>query len=667
MIGNGSLHGGVLTTGRSVAVMAAGIAGLLCLPYVVTAQGGFNGPGRYEITNLKSGKVLDLDRNDQTSVIQFTSRGTDNQVWAIRPAGSGFYSLRNTMNGNALEAVGTANSSRVRATSFTGSSGQQWRFDPGKDGNVFIVSRLGKTLDIPDGTSRDGAPVQIYDRNGDSNQQFTLRRLSNNQRGGGNGNGRSNDRNGNGAANRGNPNRASSNTGIPNNVLPAMGGGRTALKPGWNMFSAEQDVELGRQASDEVARQVLLLNDKRVDTYVNNLGQRLAATAPGFRFPYTFKTVNDKTINAFALPGGNIYINRGVIESADNEGQLAGVMAHEISHVALRHGTNQASKASAAQMPLAILGGVLGSNSTGAALAQLGAGFTVNSILLKYSRDAESQADLMGTQILFDSGLDPRAMGQFFEKLQGGNGNAFFSDHPNPDRRIESSNEEAARLGGAQGRARTGSQEFAQIQRYVQSLPAPRPNQLQTQQQQNAPGRPDGISSRFVTFENSVLRMDHPDNWQAYGQGDALSIAPRGGMVNDGNGNQALAYGVVVNIYEPHADSHGQQLQSRDFGQNPAMTSEQATDQLVATLQQSNRNMRVVRRHENLTVNGVRGLSTYLSNDSPIQGGGRETNWLVTMPCTDGLLFMVFTAPEREFQSYENAFQQMVYSVRIKR
>lgn len=663
MIGNGRFHSSVLTIGRSVAVMAAGMAGLLCLPYVVAAQGGFNGPGRYEITNLKSGKVLDLDRNDQTSVIQFTSRGSDNQIWSIRAVGSGFYSLRNTMNGNALEAVGTANSSRVRASSYTGASGQQWRFDTAKDGNVFIVSRLGKTLDIPDGATRDGAPVQIYDRNGDSNQQFTFRRVS----GAAGGNPRSNNRNGNNAASGENPNRVNPNNVIPNNVLPRTGGGRTALKPGWNMFSAEQDVELGQQASGEVARQVLMLNDTRVDNYVNNLGQRLSATAPGFKFPYTFKTVNDKGINAFALPGGNIYINRGVIESADNEGQLAGVMAHEISHVALRHGTNQASKASAAQMPLAILGGLLGNNTTSAALAQLGAGFTVNSILLKYSRDAESQADLMGTQILFDSGLDPRAMGQFFGKLQGGSGNAFFSDHPNPDRRIESANEEAGRLGGAQRISRTGSQEFDQIKRYVQSLPAPQPNQLQSQQQANGPGRPDGTSSRFVTFENSVLRIDHPDNWQTYGQGDALSIAPRGGMVNDGNGNQALAYGVVVNIYEPHADSYGQRLQSPGFGQNSAMTSEQATDQLVATLQQSNRNMRVVRRHEYLTVNGVRGLSTYLSNDSPIQGGGRETNWLVTIPRNDGLLFIVFTAPEREFQSYENAFQQMVQSVRMKR
>ena len=160
--------------------------------------------------------------------------------------------------------------------------------------------------------------------------------------------------------------------------------GRTILKPGWNMFSPQQDVEVGQQVSPDAERQLPMLNNSRVDNYVNNLGRRLASNAPGERYPYHFKVVNDPAINAFALPGGPIYLNRGVIEAADNESQLAGVLAHEISHVALRHGTNQASKASAAQLPLAILGGLIGSNSTKAALAQLGASFAVNSILLKY-------------------------------------------------------------------------------------------------------------------------------------------------------------------------------------------------------------------------------------------------------------------------------------------
>ena len=166
-----------------------------------------------------------------------------------------------------------------------------------------------------------------------------------------------------------------------------------------------------------------------------------------------------------------------------------------------------------------------------------------------------------------------------------------------------------------------------------------------------------------------MLRINHPDNWQAYGQGDAVTIAPRGGMVSDSNGNQALAYGVVVNLYEPHWDQNtGQQLQGGGYGQGASsqMTPEAATNQLILALQQSNKNMRVVRRQGTVNMSGERGLSTFLSNDSPVQNGGRETNWLVTLPNQEGLLFFVFTAPEREFQSYENVFQQILYSVRFK-
>jgi hypothetical protein len=560
-------------------------------------------------------------------------------------------------------------------------------------------------------------------------------------------------------------------------LVPLAWADRTQLKPGWNMFSTQQDIEVGQQVSRDAEKQVRMLNDSRVDNYLNNLGKRLSAHAPGYKFPYTYKAVNDRAINAFALPGGPVYINRGVIEAADNEAQLAGVMAHETSHVALRHGTNQASKASAAQMPLAILGGLLGSNSTGAALAQLGAGFTVNSILLKYSRTDESQADIMGTQILYDSGYDPRAMAQFFEKLQavdkGGHPVEFFSDHPNPDHRIERVDQEIDQLGGSPRGSKTDSREFQEVKRYVLSRPAPPvkgstprlqadagsgdrgrssptglrilaasygakdrfadvrqllqsrvqnnrlnlqvtnasmggdpiENETKTlrisyewagrthevvvqenqavsipteQQQTEVPARSDtpagGPSDRLKSFENSVLRIDYPENWQPYGQGDAATIAPPGGLVDDGNGNKALAYGVIVNIYEPHSDRNinepqsdrnGQQLQPRGYGQGSGMSLDEATDQLVQDFRQSNRNMRLVRRHDDIRVDGQRALSTYLSNDSPL--GGRETDWLVTLQRPEGLLFIVFTAPERDFQGYQSAFQQMLYSVRLHR
>ena len=159
-------------------VTALALAAAISLPSAVRAQGGFSGPGRYQITNIKSGRVIDLDRNDRTTVIQFSARNTDNQFWDIRAAEPGFWFIRNAMTGAALEAMGMANSTPVRGAPFTGSPSQQWRIEPGRDGNALITSRLGKTLDIPDGTSRDGARIQTYDVNGDANQRFQFRRIA---------------------------------------------------------------------------------------------------------------------------------------------------------------------------------------------------------------------------------------------------------------------------------------------------------------------------------------------------------------------------------------------------------------------------------------------------------------------------------------------------------
>src|SRR5438045_2171862 len=252
---------------------------------------------------------------------------------------------------------------------------------------------------------------------------------------------------------------------------------RTKLKPGFNLFSTKTDIEMGRESAKEAERQLQILNDRQATTYIDMLGRQLAAHAPGEKYPYQFKIVNDTAINAFALPGGFVYVNRGAIDAAGTEAQIAGVMAHEIGHVVLRHGTNQMSKAYIAQAPLAILGGALGSNSVGSVLAQLGVGFAANSLLLKYSRDAESQADLMGTQILHDSGYDPRSMVEFFEKIQAeskGRAVQFFSDHPNPENRISNVQHEIERLGGALSNARRDNNEFQTVKRSLASMPAPR-------------------------------------------------------------------------------------------------------------------------------------------------------------------------------------------------
>jgi hypothetical protein len=155
------------------------VIAITAISFTVFGQGGFSGPGRYEITNLQSRRVLDLDRNDQTTVIQFSPRGTDNQTWDIIPGPEGYVFLRNAMNGYALDAGGGGRAEPVRGIPFNGGPSQQWRLDPGKDGNALIVSRLGRTIDIPDGAARDGIRVQVFDVDGDSNQRFLLRRVGN--------------------------------------------------------------------------------------------------------------------------------------------------------------------------------------------------------------------------------------------------------------------------------------------------------------------------------------------------------------------------------------------------------------------------------------------------------------------------------------------------------
>lgn len=210
-------------------------------------------------------------------------------------------------------------------------------------------------------------------------------------------------------------------------------------KPGFNLFSKEQDIQLGKEAAAEVEKQFRVVDDKELTAYVNEIGNRLVKSPHAGGFPYYFKVVADDSVNAFALPGGPMYIHTGLIKAADNEGQLAGVMGHEISHVALRHGTNQMSKSNLIQLPAMLAAGKSGGGMVGQ-LAQIGIGIGANSALMKFSRSAESQADYNGTLLMHDAGYNPIEAARFFEKLEADGGQnsslaQFFSSHPNPGNR----------------------------------------------------------------------------------------------------------------------------------------------------------------------------------------------------------------------------------------
>src|SRR4051812_4210663 len=229
-------------------------------------------------------------------------------------------------------------------------------------------------------------------------------------------------------------------------ALPAVA--QTHIEPHKNSYKPEQDVELGRQAAAEVRQQMPLLNDQRVEDYVERIGERLVERIPSeYRQPafhYTFDVVNLREINAFALPGGPMFLHRGMIEAAKTEGEIAGVMAHEMSHVILRHGTAQATKGQKYQIG-AIAGQVLGSVVGGTLGSVIGQGSQIGlgTWFLKYSREYESQADILGSQILARAGYNPREMANMFKTIEaegGAGGPQFLSDHPNPANRYQSIN-----------------------------------------------------------------------------------------------------------------------------------------------------------------------------------------------------------------------------------
>src|SRR5579864_5887831 len=252
---------------------------------------------------------------------------------------------------------------------------------------------------------------------------------------------------------------------------PQMLQARVQPTHGFDLFSADQELQEGKQAANETNKQLPVLSDSDpVTKYVQQLGAKLAAHAPGEKWPYNFHVVNQKEINAFALPGGPVYVNLGTIQAADNESQLAGVMAHEISHVVQRHGTRGATKQMAAQLPLAILGGVMGQGAL-SQMAQLGISFGVGSYFLKNSRQAEKEADLLGSNIMYDTGFNPQAMAQFFEKIQAQGGSRapqFLGDHPDPGNRVEYVMSEVDTLPRKQYRG--DSPEFRDIKQRVGSM-----------------------------------------------------------------------------------------------------------------------------------------------------------------------------------------------------
>jgi beta-barrel assembly-enhancing protease len=463
--------------------------------------------------------------------------------------------------------------------------------------------------------------------------------------------------------------------------------------PGNTGVSKADQEKLGRQAMAEVYKQMPVLPDSSPETqYVRQLGQRLVSVIPPqYSWPYEFHVIQQKEINAFALPGGPIFINIGTITAADNEAELAGVMAHEMSHIYMQHSVKQMKKNTVPSL-LAGLGQVVGQmiGGVGGAVAAVGGQLGGGMLSMKYSRADEAQADHVGAIIAYKAGYNPKAMADFFQKLasMGGSQPQFLSDHPNPGNREQAIDEEIA--GWPPKNYQVTSAAFQQAKQAAKSVKAytaeeisagaksgqwahqnattgATPKNLPVSQDTSSNGEPTQSgpsisnaslseirpSDRFKTLNQNGLSLSYPDNWQVFSDqnGAGFTVAPPSGY---SNGN--VAYGVVVNS--------GQDQNVR--------TLDEAVRNLVQSMQQSNPEMSAIGNPQPITVNGLRGRAVDLQGNSPVARNGqpeRERDWLVLLPDKsrdNGFIYFIFVAPENDFGTLRPTYERMLKSAQLR-
>ena len=447
-------------------------------------------------------------------------------------------------------------------------------------------------------------------------------------------------------------------------VLPAQ----TVVKPPKNRYTPEQDVELGLQAAAEVRQQYPIIQDQKIATYLTKLGDRLIAAAPQElkhpAYKYSFTAVNLKEINAFALPGGPMFVHRGMFDAAAAEGEVVGVMAHELAHVLLRHGTANASKAQNPWLQLGQLAGALGGavvgGSAGSAIAQTSQ-FGLGTLLLKYGRDYEKQADLLGAQIMARAGYDPRALARMFETIgkqsEGSGGTPqWLSSHPNPGNRTEYIAKEAAMLTMA---APADDGEFQPMKTSFAALPpAKTMRELaagkgggsggKAPASVGTPGQPlPKPSGQFRDLAGGkVFHASVPADWTDLPARSSIKVVPQNGY-GQLSGQTMFICGIEFGIVK---------TQSRDL--------QEATNAWLKLIAQNNPELKLAGQQQQMRISQRSALGTPLLNPSPL--GGREAIGLYTTFLADGTLFYYLTiVPEKEATAFQETFRRVGESIRL--
>jgi hypothetical protein len=472
----------------------------------------------------------------------------------------------------------------------------------------------------------------------------------------------------------------------------AQTAGPTFPNPGKTSMSKDNQHALGMETAAQVFQQMPVLPDYSEESqYIRQLGKKLVATIPPeYSWPFEFHVIPDKQINAFALPGGQMFINLGTLINASSEAELAGVMGHEMAHVYMQHSAKQAGKAQTtsliAGIASAVLGGTVGNKAGGLVgqLGQMGIQMGAQGLMMKYSRNDETQADTVGAIILHKAGYNPESMADFFKTMGAKAGAAppeLFSSHPNPGNRQENikklvANWPVATYVGESTAFDQAHKRALQTRTYTQQeiQAGAKSGQWASLNKQNgaglySPGEstfptrasapPNAVSfdsvrpSQMTTTNLGPLKISRPDNWAVTlpdQQGQFVTIAGQAGVTNRGVG-----YGVLLN--------------GAPAPQQP-MSIDAMTAALIKKIQESNE-LQQLGESQPITVGGIEGRATYLRSPSPFPDAKGQTqpekDWLVTVPMKDGsLIFMIFVAPEAEFERLQPTYEAMVKSVQFR-
>jgi Zn-dependent protease with chaperone function len=443
----------------------------------------------------------------------------------------------------------------------------------------------------------------------------------------------------------------------------------TVIKLPKNKYTPEQDVQLGMKGAAEIRRQYPIIQNDSLATYLAGLGERLVANAPAELnqpvYKYSFTPVNLKEINAFALPGGPMFIHRGMVDAAKGEGELVGVMAHELSHVLLRHGTANATKAQNPWLQLGQIAGQVGGAMVGGGLGAAisdGSQFGLGTLLLRYGRDYEKQADLLGAQIMARAGYDPRALARMFETIEreskssGGGGGTpqWLSSHPNPGNRTQYITKEAASLTIA---AAADEGQFEPTKKAFASLPPAKSmadlakgngGGGNAAKAVGTPGQPvPRPSAQYRDISGGkVFRASVPDNWTSLPSKTSIRVVPQNGY-GPLNGQTVFTHGIEFGIAKAGA---------RDL--------REATNAWLKAVAQNNPELKPAGTQESVRISSRAAVATPLVNPSPL--GGQENIVAYTTFLADGSLFYYITiVPEKDADAFQEAFRSVGQSIRL--